>query len=120
MPSAHSMNARSQRRCLYVVVGPDPQSAKWSHHNRRETSETTPHLKPIPPSHLTFTLQLHRVSRFPNVCSTETVSMNQWTSDCVLNVYCPLAAAPPPIAKTCHTSHFSQMFEDVQAELKRQ
>ena len=47
------------------MVGPDPQSAKWRHHNRRETSETTPHsshLKPIPPSHLTFSLQLHRIS----------------------------------------------------------
>ena len=56
------MNARSQQHRLYVVVGPDLQSAKWSHHNQRETSETTPHLKPIHPSHLTFSLQLHRVS----------------------------------------------------------
>ena len=52
----------SQRRCLYVVIGPDPQSVKWRHHNWIETSETKPHLKPIPQSHLTFSLQLHRIS----------------------------------------------------------
>ena len=35
------------------------------------------------------------------------------------SIYCPFAAAPPPFANTCHASHFSQMFEDVRAELKR-
>ena len=28
----------------YLVVRPNPQSAKWRHHNRRET-KTTPHLR---------------------------------------------------------------------------
>ena len=32
-----------------------------------------------------------------------------------------LAIAPPtPFANACHAYHFSQMFEDVRAELKRQ
>ena len=47
----------SQRRRLYMVLRPDPQSAKWRHHTRRETSETTPHsshLRPIQPSHFNF------------------------------------------------------------------
>ena len=55
----------SQQRRLYLVVAPDPRSAKRSRHNRRETSETTPYssqLKPIPPFHLTFSLQFHRIS----------------------------------------------------------
>ena len=43
----------------------------------------------------------------------------QWTSDYVFNIYCPFAAAYPSFANTCHASHFSQMFEDVRAELKR-
>ena len=52
----------SQWRRLYVVVGPNPQSAKWLYHNQRETSWTTPHLKPIPQSRLAFSLQLHHIS----------------------------------------------------------
>ena len=99
-----------QRRRLYVVVGPDSQSAKWRHHNRRETSETTPHLKPIP-FHFSFIV-------FHIVRSIET--MFQWTSDCVFNVYCLFAAAPPPFVNNCHAFHFSRMFEDIRAELKRQ
>ena len=108
----------SQRRRLYVVVGPDSQSAKWRHHNRSETSETTPHsshLKPISSSNLTFSLQLHRTSH-----SFSRLKPFQWTSDYVLNVYCPFAAAPSPFANTCHASHFSQISENVRAELKRQ
>ena len=60
------------------------------------------HLKSIPPSHLTFSLQLHRTSH-----SLLVQQPFQWTSDYVLNVYCPFAAAPPPFANTCHASHFS-------------
>ena len=57
----------SQRRRHYVVVGPDPQVVVmaspqpegdlWDH-----TSPQSSHFKPIPPSHLTFSLQLHRIS----------------------------------------------------------
>ena len=72
----------------------DPTS-KWRHHNRRGTSETTPHLShltsnpfphPISPFHFSFIV-------FPIVCSTETVSMDIWLR---FFVYCPFAAAPPP------------------------
>ena len=55
-----------------------PQSAKWRHHNRRETSETAPHL-----FHLTSNPFPHLFSPFhfssivlPIVCLTETVSMD--------------------------------------------
>ena len=44
----------------------------------------------------------------------------QWTSNYVLNVYCPFAAATPRFATTCQESHFSPMSEYVRAKLKRQ
>ena len=74
----------SQRRCLYVVVGPDPSRPNGvtttggrppRPHLTHLTSNPFPHL--ISPFHFSFIV-------FPIVCSTE---MDIWLH---FNIYCPL------------------------------
>ena len=102
----HVHDCHSQRRRLYVVVGPDPSRPNGV----TTTGGFRDHTSLIPPFHFSSIV-------FPIIAR---LNPFEWTSDYVFNVYFSFPAAPPPFANTCHSSHFSQMFEDVRAELKRQ